>query len=204
MHVGSHPLITRACRSSKVFGGTLNGSAALSAAGRSGRVATAVRCQPVAAAQASTRLPVKKHGAVSVQGTSRKRNEDRFDLQACTRTLAAVLERISTYSTSTIWFDCQSFLQVDDEADAGQPAAYVGVFDGHGQSGRCISCNRSCSAVSTCLPILLCAPAGGVATSDWLERNFADYLGEHWSDGQTPERDITRAFLQVRAKCART
>lgn len=38
---------------------------------------------------------------------------------------------------------------------------------------------------------------GGIATSDWLERNFADYLGELWSDGRTPEKDITQAFLQV-------
>lgn len=38
---------------------------------------------------------------------------------------------------------------------------------------------------------------GGIATSDWLERNFADFLGEHWSDGRSPERDITQAFLQV-------
>lgn len=41
---------------------------------------------------------------------------------------------------------------------------------------------------------------GGIATSDWLERNFADCLGEQWSDGQSPERDITQAFLQVGEK----
>ena len=38
---------------------------------------------------------------------------------------------------------------------------------------------------------------GGSSTSQWLEDNFSDYLGEYWTDGQNPEQDMTDAFLQV-------
>ena len=44
----------------------------------------------------------------------------------------------------------------------------------------------------------LSVPAtGGSSTSQWLEDNFSDYLGEYWNDGQNPEQDMTNAFLQV-------
>ncbi len=39
--------------------------------------------------------------------------------------------------------------------------------------------------------------SGGIATSEWLEARFSDFLGQHWSDGQNPQADITKAFLQV-------
>jgi len=39
--------------------------------------------------------------------------------------------------------------------------------------------------------------SGGTATSEWLEARFSDFLGQHWSDGQNPQADITKAFLQV-------
>lgn len=39
--------------------------------------------------------------------------------------------------------------------------------------------------------------SGGSSTSQWLEDNFSDYLGEYWNDGQNPEQDMTDAFLQV-------
>ncbi|KAL3161417.1 hypothetical protein ABBQ32_010307 [Trebouxia sp. C0010 RCD-2024] len=137
MLVGCGPSMLQACRADRLFGDSVSH--------RSFRVRALQRSRSfpgrvvVAATQTGVKSLVKDHGAVSVQGTSRKRNEDRFDLQ------------------------------VDGEADQGQPVAYAGVFDGH----------------------------GGIATSDWLERNFADCLGEQWSDGQSPERDVTQAFLQA-------
>lgn len=45
--------------------------------------------------------------------------------------------------------------------------------------------------------ILLLGMTGGSATSQWLEDNFSDYIGEHWTDGQNPQRDINKTFLQV-------
>eukprot|EP00891_Asterochloris_glomerata_P008745 jgi/Astpho2/8745/fgenesh1_pm.00128_%23_11_t len=83
-----------------------------------------------------------QHGAISLQGTSRSRNEDRYDV--------AVIE----------------------EADEGQPFAYVGVFDGH----------------------------GGVPTSDWLESNFSDFVDQHWDGPQRAVQSITEAFMQADKK----
>ena len=60
-------------------------------------------------------------------------------------------------------------LQVIEEADEGQPFAYVGVFDGH----------------------------GGIPTSDWLESNFSDFVDQHWDGPQRAVQSITEAFMQV-------
>ena len=79
MLVGCGPSMLQACRADRLFGDSISH--------RSCRVRTlqSVRsssgCVVLAATQTGVKALVKDHGAVSVQGTSRKRNEDRFDLQ---------------------------------------------------------------------------------------------------------------------------
>ena len=38
---------------------------------------------------------------------------------------------------------------------------------------------------------------GGDATSDWLARNFEDYIVKHWQGGDNAASAITEAFLQA-------
>lgn len=75
MLVRQKPLVLPACKSTKLFGNT-------SAISRTPRHAK-LSFRGAIVAAVKTKVPLKKYGGVSVQGTSRKRNEDRFDLQAC-------------------------------------------------------------------------------------------------------------------------
>lgn len=83
----------------------------------------------VAATQTGVKAFVKQHGTVSVQGTSRKRNEDRCDLQAWTTDGTVTPMHLSSAQHVQ---QHHVALQVDDEASQGEPIAYAGVFDGHG------------------------------------------------------------------------
>ena len=98
MLANSNPLTLRSCRSAAVFGST---STLLRIPSHASQ---AVCCRIVAAAQAGVKIPVKKHGAVSVQGISRKRNEDRFDLQACT--IWARKPSVTVRPAGVTWISC--------------------------------------------------------------------------------------------------
>lgn len=81
MLVSQQPSALQACRSSKVFGST-------SAQSRTcGHVRSSHQSVTVATVRTGVKVPLERYGGVSVQGSARKRNEDRFDLQvvACDR-----------------------------------------------------------------------------------------------------------------------
>lgn len=79
MLVVAGPSMLQACRVDRAFSKGI-GSTAIPC--RVLRPTSSPRYVVVAATQTGLKSLVKNHGAVSVQGTSRKRNEDRYDLQA--------------------------------------------------------------------------------------------------------------------------
>ena len=72
----------------------------------------------VHAAASTTATPVSTTGKASLQGTSRKQNEDRLVLEVCTLSLRfwCLHPRCQTLSA----------------ASAGDPMVYAAVYDGHG------------------------------------------------------------------------
>lgn len=80
MLVSSDPSMLQACRVDRLFGNSITQRSSCRVRTLR-RLRSAPGCVIVAATQTGVKSLVKDHGAISVQGTSRKRNEDRFDLQ---------------------------------------------------------------------------------------------------------------------------
>ena len=81
-----------------------------------------------ASAATQTALRVKQAGSACVQGTSRKRNEDRFTISVSN----LLVVKTCVYECTVL---TRFHLQVsEEETEVGEPHAYAGVFDGHGET----------------------------------------------------------------------
>lgn len=114
--LGSGPSMLQACRSNKVFGNSNSNTAIPCRVLTPCRPESLSRCVVIAAAQTGVKSLVKKHGSVSVQGTSRKRNEDRVDLQACAGKLTGVVHALTHLDSFTQQFVCRLMMRLTRES----------------------------------------------------------------------------------------
>ena len=155
---------------------------------RQARTACVVR----AAATAQAEVRVRSSGSSCVQGTSRKRNEDRYVVDVRTHLRLALQFPMFPPSSTDSLIHCRCLTRQQTWESRLLTLAF--------STGMVRACGQSKVARHLQRPALSHhADTGGDATASWLVDNLADYVEKHWeSGGKTPELDITEAFVKAR------
>ena len=156
---------------------------------------------PTIKATASTSYVSSQH-ARSVQGTSRKQNEDRYVVKvSCTYHLStfSLLQAALTQITLTTVFTapCRIKEMISSMLVSLMAMVRHAIMSYISIHYLLVCCSRFQGSSLNDILNWTCLFQGGFATSDWLEQNLETFIEASWQNGNAAPMAITDAFVEV-------